>query len=376
MKKPKIAIVRGKFLNKYEMQFYEPLTEAFDITAFGSKTSFHNNFSFPTVSLFSPMDIPEFSYKMPLLNRLFIDAHYLYGLEQQLEGFDLVHTAETYYKYTNQSLNAKKMKKVKRVIATVLENIPFNNEGIHGRTGYKKRAREELDHIIALTERTKFAQLLEGADEKKITVISHFIDTKRFTPGTRIKRDSHIRILFSGRLEEYKGVYEILNAAAMLLHDKEVHNNITFLFIGNGSQKQSMLEFEERLGIQQQVEHRCVLYEDMPKEYQEADIYVAPSKASQTWVEQYNTTLLEAQACGLPIVTTYSGGIPENVGDAAILIPPNDAYALYLALKELVLDPQKRKTLGTKARMRAEQVHDIHVGAQKIENIWEKVLST
>ena len=98
-----IAVVRGKFLNKYEMQFFEPLLagrDGFTITAFGSRTSFHDQFAFPVVKLPSPMDLPDFPYKMPILNRLFTDAHYLFGLEKRLKGFDLVHTAETYFHYT------------------------------------------------------------------------------------------------------------------------------------------------------------------------------------------------------------------------------------------------------------------------------------
>ena len=70
--KQKIAIVRGKFLNKYEMQMYEPLVDRYDITAFGSLTSYHDRFAFPVVKLPSPMDLPDFFYKMPILNRLFI----------------------------------------------------------------------------------------------------------------------------------------------------------------------------------------------------------------------------------------------------------------------------------------------------------------
>ena len=133
----KIAIVRGKFLNRYEMQFYEPLTKWFDMTAFGSQTSNHDRFSFPVIKLPSPMDIPDFScgagsrfarpFLLSILNRVCIDAHYLVGLENRLKGFDIVHTAETYFHYTQQCLNAKRKGYVKKVIATVLGNIPFNN---------------------------------------------------------------------------------------------------------------------------------------------------------------------------------------------------------------------------------------------------------
>src|SRR5258706_2791266 len=212
----KVAVVRGKFLNKYEMQFFEPLVRKFDISAFGSLTSYHDRFAFPVVKLPSPMDIPDFPYKMPVLNRLFVDAHYLVGLERKLKGFDLVHTAETYFHYTQQCLDAKKKGYVKKVIATVLENIPFNNEGIRGRKAFKARARNELDHIIALTKKTEVALLLEGADPQKITVLGHFIDTKVFYPTDEAltrRQDTKrkkLTVLFTGRLEWYKGGFDIV----------------------------------------------------------------------------------------------------------------------------------------------------------------------
>ncbi|HEV2339408.1 MAG TPA: glycosyltransferase [Patescibacteria group bacterium] len=372
----KVAIVRGKHLNQYEMQIFEPLVKDFDITAFGSLSPFHDTFSFPTVKLPSPMDLPEFPFKMPILNRLFIDAHYLYGLEQKIEGFDIAHSAETYYHYTQQALNAKKRGKVKKVVATVLENIPFNNEGIWGRASFKKRAREELDHIIALTERTKNALLLEGADEKKITVISHGIDTKRFFPNP--KKNFHtkdIMLLFCGRLEKYKGVYEVIFAVKRLLADKSLRNyGFHVTIIGDGSEKNNMQEMETRLGIAKHITHKNVAYKDMPKAYQNADIYLGPSKAGAYWIEQYNTTLLEAQATGLPIVTTYSGGIPENVGNAALLVPPNDSFAIYEAIKQFALHPNLRETYAKKARERAEHVHDVSIIANKIKGVYNSLL--
>jgi len=376
--KPKIAIVRGKFLNRYEMQFYEPLVKDFDITAFGSKTSFHDSFSFPIIQLFSPMDITDFPKKMPIINRLYTDAHYLYGLEDKLKGFDLVHTAETYFHYTQQCLNAKKKNLVKKVIATVLENIPFNNEGIHGRKEFKLRAREELDYIIALTERTKLSLLLEGASSEKMKVISHFIDTKRFFP--MVKQDAHadfhrINILFCGRLEKYKGIYELLFALKLLLKDSELQKfSLMLTFVGDGSEKQSMLEMEKRLGIERSVTHTNKTYDEMPGVYQNAQVYVAPSKETDTWIEQYNTTLLEAQASGLPIVTTNSGGIPENVGEAGLYVQSGDVYSLVQALKKFILSSSLRKEYGMLARNRAERVHDISIGATKIAEVWNTVL--
>ena len=319
VKKKKVALVRGKFLNAYEMQLFQPLTTTYDITAFGSLFPYHDTFTFPVIKLPSPMDIPEFPRKMSLLNRVFIDAHYLYGLENKLQGFDIVHSAETYFHFTQQALSAKRKGYVKKVIATVLENIPFNNEGIWGRKSFKQNARKHLDHIIALTQRTKETLLLEGADEKKITVISHGINTDIFSPRKNFlqeaaKNKKDFTILFSGRLEVYKGVYEILYAIKLLLTDPTLAKyRVRFVCIGDGSEKENMITVEKQLGIEKYILHKQVRYNEMPALYRNADIFLAPSKPTATYQEQYCTALLEAQAVGLPIVTTSSGGIPENI---------------------------------------------------------------
>jgi glycosyltransferase involved in cell wall biosynthesis len=310
---------------------------------------------------------------------LFIDAQYLFGLEYTLKGFDIVHTAETYYHYTQQCLNAKKKGYVKKVVATVLENIPFNNEGIWGRNGFKMRARNELDHMVALTERTKAALVLEGADPKKITIISHYIDTKRFSPSDKrhVTSDTKTQtILYCGRLEKYKGVYEILYAAKLLSLDPEIRDiHLKFIFVGDGTEKERMIAKEKELHIDRMMLHKKCAYDDMPAIYKEADIYVAPTKGNDTWLEQYNTTLLEAQACGLPIVTTYNGGIPENVGDAAVCVPPADVYALAQSIKSFILHPSLRNSYAKKARERAVTVHDIAHGAQKLSALYDMLLS-
>lgn len=383
MNKPSVAIVRGKFLNRFDMQSFEPLVHDFNLTAFGSLTSLHTGFSFPTVRLMSPMDFPDVPYKMPVLNRLLVDAHYLVGLERKLTGFDLAHTAETYYHYTRQCLEAKRRGLVKKVISTVWETIPHNNEGIYGRKAFKARALHELDHIIAVTSRAKQALVSEGADPDKISVIGAHVDTKLFRPATHISKkvtpggQKQLTILYCGRLVPEKGVEEILTAMKALANNKTLADyQLQWHFVGNGNLRKDV-EAAARLILKNW--HSTIetaKYSDMPKIYQHADIFVAPSKPSVYWEEQYGMALLEAQASGLPIVTTNSGGIPENVGEVAVIVPPGDAASLSHAIYSLVTNPAKRRRMGEASRARAVRVHDITLGAKKLSALYEQVISS
>jgi glycosyltransferase involved in cell wall biosynthesis len=316
---------------------------------------------------------------MPILNRLFVDAQYLFGLEGKLQGFDIVHSAETYMHFTQQCLNAKKKGYVKKVVATVSENIPFANEGIWGRKKFKKRALVEVDHFIAISQRAKEALILEGCAEEKITVMGHHVDTKRFkiqNSKSEIRNSKLINILFVGRMEWSKGVYEVIFSAKKLLSDPELKNySLNFTLIGEGKEKKRILDLERRLGIEKWVIHKVVPYEKMPGEYQKADIFLAPSLITRHWQEQFGMVLIEAMACGLPIVTTLSGAIEEVVGEAAVKVQPGDFYSLTQAIKNFILNPKARLEYGKKARQRAVSYFDIKIGAKKLEEVYRKVLA-
>lgn len=374
--KPKIAIVRGKFLNQYDMQSYEILTEKYDLTAFGSLTAFHSRFSFPTVKLLSPLDLPEFPYKMQVLNRLFKDSQYLFGLETALQGYDIAHSSETYFHFTKQCIEAKEKGYIKKVVITVWENIPFNNEGIWGRKEMKHYAISRADHFIAVSERAKKSLLLEGAEEKRISVVNPGIDTTVFTPRLHIlNKSKDIHILFVGRLVENKGVYELLYALHSLKNDKKLSSyNILLTIVGTGSEKERIKMTGKKLGILDIIRFIKASYSDIPDIYRAADIFVAPSKENTYWQEQWGMALMEAQASGLPIVTTQSGSIPENVGDAALLVQPGDVISLSNAMKQFIMDQKLRSEYAKRARKRAITKHDIHIVAQKIGKVYEKVL--
>lgn len=370
-----IALVRGSFLNPWEMQNFAPLGKRHEVVAFGGKRMLGIPRDTEVKQLWSPMDLPDFPGKMSLLNRLFIDAHYLFGLERQLRGFDIAHCAETYYHYTQQCLNAKKRGWVKSVVSTVWETIPFNNESIRGKKKFKKRSIREVDLFITPSKRAEKALIKEGCDPKKIKIIRMGVNLSKFKVKSEKlkfdKREKSLKILFVGRMVEEKGVWELLEAFRRLVKNNELRiKNHELRMIGSGSQASRLKKKIREWGLKRYVSIERQRYEDMPIVYQQADIFVLPSKYTKTWEEQYGMVLVEAMASGLPIVATRSGAIPEVVGDAALLINTASEQTLYAAFLKLIDNKELRFSLSVKARKRVEREFDMQKSAEKIERVY------
>jgi glycosyltransferase involved in cell wall biosynthesis len=110
----------------------------------------------------------------------------------------------------------------------------------------------------------------------------------------------------------------------------------------------------------------------MPKIHNLADIFCLPSVATKGWEEQFGYALVEAMACGKPVVSTLTGSIPEVVKDGVtgILVNANDPHALQKALEELILNEKKRKNLGKNARQWVLQEFEANKIARQLAEIY------
>lgn len=358
----KISIIRGAFLNPFELQNYSDIQKNHDVVAISSKHPISSNIDLPLIKLWSPTDLPNFPKKYPILNRIFIDAQKLGNLEKVIKGSDIVHVAETYYGYTHQAIMAKRRGLVRRVVSTVWEIIPFNNEGIKGRKGYKKLAFENIDRFIAVTEKAKNALIKEGVRPEKISVVNMGIDTKKFRPNHSKKETRDINILCVARLVPEKGIGDLLQA---FLAIKEKNPKVKLTFVGSGPLKNELTGYKN-------IYVKSLPYQQIQKEYQKADIFCLPSRETKTWAEQYGMSLVEALTCGLPIVTTDSGAIPEVVGDAAIIGHQGNPKELKTNLEKLIYNEDRRLSLSKTARQRAVEKYDCHKIGKQIEKIYEE----
>ena len=291
-------------------------------------------------------------------------AYIFSDLKKSSKAFDIINTVETYHAISYQAIRCKE-KYGNKVVVTVWQNIPFIYESHPVKKHIKKRVRDIADLFIAVTERSREALILEGVSPAKIRVVFPAIDLDRFSNRDKDRvlledfglNKNDFVITFIGRLSRSKGVYELLFAAQRLVNDLELNKySIRFVISGNGPAKKAMRRIINRF----QLEKNFVFigytpYEAVNKLYNLADVFVLPSIVTRLWQEQFGFVLVEAMASGKPIVTTYSGSIPYVLGDAGVLVQPNDHFALYKAIKEIILNGQLRKDLGRRARDRAER---------------------
>jgi len=188
----------------------------------------------------------------------------------------------------------------------------------------------------------------------KIGVTYAGVDSS-FSPDTsphQRRDDQPFSLLFCGRLNgphEQKGVDVLLKSFSTVLKNHKAVLNI----IDTGPRLPQYQALAEKLGISEQVRFLgFVEHQDMPRHYQQADLFVLPSRR-----ESFGLVLAEAMACGLPVVATTAGAIPEVVEDGVtgLLVPPDDPDALANALVSLLDDRPRMKAVGAAG---ARQVSD------------------
>jgi len=90
----------------------------------------------------------------------------------------------------------------------------------------------------------------------------------------------------------------------------------------------------------------------MPDYYNQLDALVLPSLTRPNWKEQFGRVLVEAMACGVPVVGSDSGEIPNVIGEAGMIFAEGDVWALRARLSRLMADPALREELARKGRER------------------------
>jgi len=393
----KVAILRGANLNKYEMQTYEKLNQlsSLEIKTFSSLFPQHqiNGINLPNRRLLCSEDFIRYliPQKMRRPMRFFLEGligikQLTFGLIRELEGFDLIHTADPSYYYSYQAAKAKD-KYHFRLVVTQWENIPFLFEHNRLARRIKYTVLNRTDHFIAMSKKARETLLLEGVAPHKITVAPVGVDVERFKPRGKSEKlldycsldHKDLLISFCGRLSYSKGVEFLLYAFKKLTLDPKIRSldiKVKLAFFGEGEKKSRLLELAGRLDLEKDtIFYGFYPYEKMGEVYNTTDILVLPSVSIKWWQEQLGMVLMEGMASGCAVVSTRSGSIPEVVGDAGLLCNPGDFCDLYLKMRKLCLNKDLREKLGKRGRDRVTERYNFTTSAQKINGVYQLVLS-
>jgi glycosyltransferase involved in cell wall biosynthesis len=178
-----------------------------------------------------------------------------------------------------------------------------------------------IRNCSAWTSNTQATAHAAGQNLPKPHIIPMGIDYRKFSSGNRLKikatlPEKMLVLLFIGRLIKNKGVFDLVNAYALL--PDEIKKKTVLWLIGEGSDRGAVSRLSTRLKIDHKITFLGQIPNDrLPDYYAAADIFIAPSLA-----EGQGVILLEAMASHTPVIATATGGIPEVItqtSDPAVL---------------------------------------------------------
>jgi glycosyltransferase involved in cell wall biosynthesis len=205
------------------------------------------------------------------------------------------------------------------------------------------------------------------------TVIPPCVDTMIFRPLTvgaaPAPRSNVFTVGYIGRFSHLKGVDLLLLAA------KKLQAGYRIRLVGDGPAKLSWAKLANSLGLNRNIEWLPPVDHGMvPELVRTFDVLVLPSRTSEYWKEQFGRVLIEAMACGVPVIGSSSGEIPHVIGDAGLVFKEGDAQGLALGIQRLMDDEMLRKELIRKGLERANARYAVPVVAAEYHSLFEKLL--
>lgn len=202
-----------------------------------------------------------------------------------------------------------------------------------------------VDHALAGSPEVAGVLRRKGY-RKCLSVVPQFgVDPDVFRPA--LLPGAGFTVGFLNRLIPGKAPLLALEAFSRLPDDCRLR------VVGDGPLRERLEAEIKRLGLTKRVAvQRRLPSSQIPDVIRSCDVVVLPSITTPHWKEQFGRVLIEAMACGVPVVGSDSGEIPRVVGDAGLIVPEGDSETLSAALRRLHADADLRAVLGERGRRR------------------------
>jgi len=216
----------------------------------------------------------------------------------------------------------------------------------------------------------------------KVYSISMGVDTNLFQSSAKIKEDGEARLreklgfypsppilLFVGALAERKGVSYLVKSMPAIIKN---FPKAALLIIGSGPEREELENLSLNLNLKKNVFFLGNIEpQELPYYYNQADVFVLPSL-----VEGLPVVLMEALACGLPIVATRIAGIPDMIKDGqnGFLVSPQSPKELSRAVINILLNGELRKNIAKEAQKTAREKYDWSVIVEQFKLLYQNTL--
>jgi len=228
----------------------------------------------------------------------------------------------------------------------------------------------KADKILSTSEVMK--EVTAIYTNKSITVTPFGTDLEKFTPSG--EREEETITIGSIKALDLKYGQDIMILAVADLIRKYNLKNIRLLIVGGGPEETKYKELAEKLGISGYTTFTGRIdYFKIPEYHSKMDIEVYPSRFDS---ESFGVSIVEAQACGKPVIVSNVGGLPEVVDDGVtgIVVPKEDVPEVSAAIKRLLDDKTLRNLMGEAGRKRVTEKYDFTKNLSDMINIYHTVL--
>ena len=233
--------------------------------------------------------------------------------------------------------------------------------------GMQKRVSRSLARIITVSKSAKEDISRDfNIPMEKFSIVPNGIDTKRFYPIADIEREKNRVIVTNSADTPLKGLFFLFQAVAELAKIQDIHVTV----VGEPKKDGDIVNLVRKLGIGQRINFTGRIDgQEFVRQYARATMAVIPSV-----YEGFGLPVGEAMACGVPVISTTGGALPEVVGDAGVLVPAADSAALAGAIHELLGNPKKAKKLGLAGYRRVQEHFTWKRAAEKTVAAYREVL--
>lgn len=285
-------------------------------------------------------EIVRFKPLVKLIGNSFMPGLF-FKLRRARNDFDVIHAHSHLFLATNLCALARKLGLPPLVITNhglMSQTAPLWLQKIYIPT-VAKWTLNAADRVICYTSEEKMRLEELGIATEKIKVIHNGVNTEVFTPSKTRKAETNNRILWIGRYVPGKGVDCLVDAFNILVHKNQ---DFRLTMVGEGPLKAQVQDKVTNLGLGQHVSFKSFIPNtELPKLYRDSGAFVLTSIN-----EGVPRTILEAMACGVPVVSTELPQLVKIVEGCGLLVPVEDAKAVADAVSRIAADTELARILG------------------------------